>query len=368
MAESAIALLLRSTDETAEEGRLGMLAAIGDAHENPRLSGLLQALTGVAGTSREWTERLARAVASQKDAALVPVLVSRLSQREGREVVRDALVSFGRPAMDRVWRTLSDKAAARGLLVHLPNTLARFGTKAAAELLLECVETDTDGLIRYKAIRGLGRLVSANGLSLNRTRVEALSHKNLVEHFRLLALLATFDGAAPDSPGSRGVTLTERLLTGLLDDKVRQGLERAFRLLKIAHPREDIHRVQIAALSEDPRVRANAGEFLDTLLRRRAGWPLRDLLRVVTDSLSTAERVKRAAALLATSPPASRQAAVAALVQDSDPGLRALATLHAASLAGTEAQVSLGAGQDRQRSIELSTRGKGPIVPEPSHG
>ena len=366
MADGAVEEVLRSKDEAGEQGRLGMLAAIGDLPFNARLSGLLEALAGGAGTSREWTERLARAVASQRASALVPALVGRLSLREGREAVREALVSFGPAAMHYVWETLEDRSATRSLRVHLPNTLARFGTKAAAELLLQCIETETDGLVRYKAVRGLGRLVSEHGLSLSRTRVERLSYRNMVEYFRLLGLRSAFEDAAEPST-TRGATLTERLLTGLLDDKVRQSLERAFRLLKIAHPREDIHRVQIASLSGDPRVRANAGEFLDTLLRRRVDWPLRDLLRVVTDSLSTKERVKRASALLGTSPPMTCHQALATLVQDSDASLRALATLHSASLDGKVVQVSIGAGQDRERSIELSTRGAAALVTEPSH-
>jgi ATP:ADP antiporter, AAA family len=363
--DGAVQALLLSKDEAGEEGRLGMLAALGDVRPSPRLSALVEALAAVAGTSREWTERLARAVAAQGTSALVPALVSRLSLRDGREVVRDALVSFGRPAMDKVWEALRDRSATRSLRVHLPNTLARFGTKAAAELLLECIENETDGLVRYKAVRGLGRLVSEQGISLSATRVQRLSHRNMVEHFRLLALRAPFGGEADGSP--RAGTLTERLLTGLLDDKVHQSLERAFRLLKIAHPREDIHRVQIAGLSEDPRVRANAGEFLDTLLHRRIDWPLRDLLRVVTDTLSTAERVKRASTLLGTSPPRTPHQALATLVHDSDASLRALATLHMASLDGTAVQVTLGAGQDRKRSIELSTRETGSLVTEASH-
>ena len=59
--------------------------------------------------------------------------------------------------------------------------------------------------------------------------------------------------------------------------------------------------------------------------------------------------------------------ALATLVQDSDASLRALATLHSASLDGKVVQVSIGAGQDRERSIELSTRGAAALVTEPSH-
>jgi len=47
----------------------------------------------------------------------------------------------------------------------------------------------------------------------------------------------------------------------LLDDKLRQSLERTFRLLKIAHPYQDIHRVNIALTSKDLRARAKRGRI-----------------------------------------------------------------------------------------------------------
>jgi len=132
----------------------------------------------------------------------------------------------------------------RRLRVHLPNTLARFGSKSAAELLLRCIETERDGLVRYKAMRGLGRIVADRRIPMDRVRVERLAYANLVEHFRLLGLRATFTAPPPDE--ASGPSTTRFLLVGLLDDKLRQSLERTFRLLKIAHPRDDFHRVQIA--------------------------------------------------------------------------------------------------------------------------
>jgi hypothetical protein len=124
-----------------------------------------------------------------------------------------------------------------------------------------------------------------------------------------------------------------RLLCGLLDDKLRQSMERAFRLLKIGHKREDIHRVHTAALSDDPRERANAGEFLDALLARHDQQPLRELLRIVVDQATDAERVARAAVdgrrLARTRPAALRM-----LVEDSDDALAALAAQHALAVEG----------------------------------
>ena len=277
----------------------------------------------------------------------------RLVLRDTREIVRAALVSFGRPAIDEVWGTLLDPLRERRLRVHLPNTLARFGTKPAAELLLRCIETEQDGLVRYKAIRGLGRVAAQQQITMDRIRVERLAYVNLVEHFRLLGLRAPFIASPPDDVGDPATT--RYLLVGLLDDKLRQSLERTFRLLKIAHPRDDIHRVQIASQSQDSRARATAGEFLDALLRRSEQRPLRELLLVVADDLSIVDRVVRGSTLLHTEPPATRAAAVAMMVEDADGALAALASLHAATLAGKAARVAIGRGMGERPSIELST-------------
>jgi ATP:ADP antiporter, AAA family len=355
-----LAELLDRPGGSGEEARLGLLAAVVDAKRDDRLPRFLAALETRAGTSREWTEGLAKGAASQEAIALVPGLVSRLVEGEARETVRAALVSLDGPAMDEVWSALSDAARPRSLRAHLPESLARFGTRLAAERLLRCIETERDGLVRYKAIRGLGRLTADGRVVVDRARIERLSYANLVEHFRLLGLRAPLTASFGEDAGARSTT--RFLLVGLLDDKLRQSLERTFRLLKIAHPRDDIHRVQIAAQSKDSRARANAGEFLDALLRRRDQRPLRELLLLVADDLSIADRAARASALLGTTPPPAPAAAVALMAGDADAALAALASLHAATLAGKPARVAIGGGLGERPPVELSTEGASAAV------
>ena len=154
---------------------------------------------------------------------------------------------------------------------------------------------------------------------------------NLAAYFQLLGLRVALGGppATPSSSTPRRRTL---LLAGLLDDKLDHSLERAFRLLKVAHPREDIHRVYIACLSSDKRARANAGEFLDALLGRRDQQLLRDLVRLVSDDLPPEDQLTRAARLLGFTPPRSREDAVRAAIADPDIKLAALAALFAVAM------------------------------------
>jgi hypothetical protein len=318
-----------------EATRRGLLAAIADAPATRRVSALLIELADTDGgwPDAAWTELLARATVRHREPQMIPRLVARLAQRAGREAIRSALVGLGEPALDEIVRALDDGAAPRALRIHLPMTLARFGTKWAADKLLESIEGERDGRVRYRAIRALERLVVEYGIRVDRIRVERLVRSNLVSHFKLLDLRVAL-GPPPRENEERPVHHTYHLLSGLLDDKLRQTLERAFRLLKIAHPNEDLRRLYLAHVSTDRRARGQAGEFLDALLYRGNERPLRELVRLLSDDLSPGEHVARAAALLGFDRHRSRADALRSLRADADAMIATFADLYTAATEG----------------------------------
>jgi AAA family ATP:ADP antiporter len=330
--EPRIGEWLQLAGQAGEDVRLGMLAAMADAPPSPRLASLLHSLGESKTGGAESVELFARAAERQGDARVIPSLIRRLSARAGRDAVRRALVTLGEPALEAVSGALADPSLPRRLRIHLPKTLARFATRRAAERLLRSIEIESDGLVRYKSIRALGALVAQSHLPVDRLRVERLVYANVTRHFQVLGLsralvpvVATGDPPAP---------VPDRLLLGLLEDKARQALERAFFLLKIAHRQEDIRRVQVASLSDDAYARANAAEFLDALLRRRDQQSLRTLLRIVTDDLPADERLKQAQSHLHQTAVVDRDDALARLLHDADltvAGLAVLCAQHAAS-------------------------------------
>jgi AAA family ATP:ADP antiporter len=337
-ADPRIARILR--DGESDYGRLGLLAAIADAPPSGRFSSLLVALAAFKGVDgATWTELLARAAVRHHEVALIPQLVARLAQRAGRAPIRDALVALGEPALEAVAKAFEDPGVDRKVRVHIPLTLARFGTKWAADKLLEGLETGTDGQVRYKALRALGRLVAAGNVRVDRIRIERIAQTNFAAYFQLLGLRVAL--GAPPTPSHDEAGKTYALFAGLVDDKLRQSVERAFRLLKIAHPKEDIHRVYLACLSSDRRARSNASEFLDALLRRRDQEPLREIVRVFSDDLPAPEQVVRASRLLGYAPPANREEAIRAAMNDPDIKLASLAALYAVAMGdeGIEAAI-----------------------------
>jgi AAA family ATP:ADP antiporter len=180
-------------------------------------------------------------------------------------------------------------------------------------------------------------------LAVDRLRVERLAQAHLTEYFRLLGLQTRLS-VAPSAQNAAppATSTTERLLIGLLEDKIRQSLERVFRLLKIAHPDQSIHRVHVALTSKDLRAHANAAEFLDTLLSRPDQRALRRLLQILEDDLSPEQRVLRATPLLSNAPPRGRAEALDRLTLDADATVSALAVACLAESAGEPMDLEIG--------------------------
>jgi AAA family ATP:ADP antiporter len=347
--EPELAALLASS----KGARIGVLSAIADAPRAARLAGLLEAIASDRCAHASEVAVLARAAGVQRASALIPTLIAHVTLRESRSAVRAALTSFGDVALDALAAALAEPSSARALRVHLPDTVRRFGDARAAALLLDVLENDRDGLVRYKALRALGRLVAERGMALDRVRVERLAFRNLVEHFRLLGLRAHLDPHPFHMPARAvGSDPTERLLVGMLNDKLRQSLERVFRLLKIAHTYENVHGVHDAITSNDKHARANALELLDTLLSKRDQANLRRLLRIAVEEHSAAEAVARARAFIHQTPPGTRDEALDRLAHSEDATLAALAQLHVAAASGRASRVILAS---RERAgIELA--------------
>lgn len=335
------------------ESRIGLLTAVSDIGAPASTRNLLRMLTEDprVESSTELVSALASAIGRSRDASFVSWLVGHVEKSAGRSAIRAALCALGEPAFEAVVSALEDTKNPRRLRVHLPRTLSRFATRRAAEVLVDRVTHDPDGLVRYKSMRGLGRLVADHPELRPKQRViESLLHRNVLEHLRLLTLrvhVAPRDERDADEP-------TTRLLAGLLDDKMEQSLERAFRVLKIGYPEEDLHGVHTAALGKDKRQRANAAEFLDTLLAGPDHVASRTALRVVLDDLPAPERAERAARVLPNPPPRTREEALEALLDDADLMVATLATEYALRHGDVALVAAAGAARSQRPALVQS--------------
>jgi AAA family ATP:ADP antiporter len=315
-----LASMLEERGESGDAQRRVLLTAIADAAD-PRATSLVLAIA----RSRTFAHSelnmtlLARAMKALHDPRYIPYCVALLATRPAREAFRQALVAMGDEALEALEAATIDEHTERRVRTHLPRTIADFQTQRACDFLMTRLQDESDGFVRYKVLRGLGHIVAASDVKVDRRKIEKEARRNLVEHLRITALRVALDPGTVKQ-GSAAISPTEELLLDLLADKQSQALERAFRLLKIAHRREDIHRVHSASKSTDRRARSNAGEFLDTLLAGSKQRELRELFRLVVDDLEPIVRVRRAAPWVG-SYPHDRQAALAALAEDRDAGL-----------------------------------------------
>jgi AAA family ATP:ADP antiporter len=345
-----VAVIMKLPGIFGDESRRGLLDAITDAPDE-RATTLLLALAERPEIADDEgaMEQIARAMTTLKSPRFVPLGVGRLAKRVGRDAMRDALVATGEPALEALENALRDEHAERRIRLHAPQTLARFRSQRVADFLLERLESEPDGFVRFKVLRALGQLVAGTDVRTSRRRVETQALRNLEEYLRMLSFRAALGRGKPSTDDDAG-----SLLRGLIDDKVSQALARAFRLLKIAHKREDIHRAHRAALSNEPRERANAGEFLDALLARRDQQPLREILRVVVDEASDAERVARASSLMSVHV-RTEEEALAVLIDDRDETLAALAACHAVGLGVPGLREAVAQARARRPSLTATT-------------
>ncbi len=340
--DPTIAELFALEGEAGRAVKLALLEAIRD-HEDARWASVVVRLS--QEDDPEVVDQAVLSMGHLDDPRFIPILIERLALREGRASAREALVRQGDAAFEALDLALRDPATPQRLRVHLPRTLSRFRTQRAVDRLTDLLMREPRGFVRYKALRGLGRLVQVDPdapsgsaqrpLKIDREKISAEMRRNLVEHLRLLSLHAPLEAR-------EGVVLDARaegslsLVLGLLADKKKHALERAFRLLQIVHRHEDIRRTYDALRSESGRLRAQAMEFLDTLAvgRNRASAENRDgreLLRLVADDLPAAERVARAERFLRR-PPSTYEEAVHALLADPDDLLATFAAYHALDL------------------------------------
>ncbi len=225
-----------------------------------------------------------RAMREVKSPQFVQPLVQLLEQRTLRDEVRATLVAFGTSALTRLASALADPTLAHGVRRHLPNTLAAFGTPQAAAHLLRQLPRELDGMVRFKILRGLGRLRSENpGMPLDAKLLREAVDQNMSAAFRVMRWRRALELGA-EALSSRQ-TVSHDMLVALLKDKQSHTLERLFRLFNLLANDEDFLRIYRGLHSLKREARAGSRELVENLVQP----PLRrSLLTLIDDLFETA--------------------------------------------------------------------------------
>jgi hypothetical protein len=313
---------LFADDDEEHTLKLAFIEAVA-AHptpETPRILLGFARLPALAGA-------VTAALESTSDETSIDFLISRLKFADDRLSARRGLTHVGEPALRALERALYDEQLDRRVRIHVPRSISAFLSKDALAILLRAVVEHENGLVRYKALRGLEQIALETTLRIDSAPIFHELTRNSLEYLRLFSakLALTRDRAV----ASR---LESQLVIELLDDKIAQSRDRLARLLQVLHRGDDIPAIFSALVSRDARRRGRAVEFLDALIRGldRSSDQAAMLLRLVVDDLPDEQRAERAAPLVGTFQDA--RAALAALARDSDEMVSSLATRALASL------------------------------------
>jgi HEAT repeat protein len=305
------------------EGRRALAAAI-RAQPVPAFESLLLRLAD--DPDEEVQVETAAAMGTLRLPSFVPALLPMLAGSRLRPVARAALVPFGAEALGPLEEALRDEHLPQEVRRHVPRTISRFPAAAAAPPLLRQLLREEDGAVRYKILRGLGRLAAENAdLALDAAVLREATRRTLEALFRLVHWRTVLtDGAAADP---RRATPGHELLLALVRDREAHAVERLFRLLGLQFRGEDFEKIYRGLRNASAKARAGSRELLENLIRP----PLREAVLAVVDDVPDQERLRRAGALYEARP-LSYEALLALLIEEPHETVRCLAIYHVGEL------------------------------------
>ncbi len=265
-----------------------------------------------------------RAMREVRSPNFVASLIALQAERALRDDARAALVALGPIALSRLAAALRDGTIAHDVRRHVPGAIAAFGSAQAAEIMVQRLPVEPDGMIRYKLIQALGRLRSEHpGVPISGTILHQSITQTLSAGFSLLRWRQAIEHGAV-SHAARQTAVHDVIVT-LLRDKQGHALDRLLRLLALQTNNDDFARINRGLQSDRRETRAGSRELVEHLVLP----PLRERVLELVDDLYDAAPAHR------DSSPASVDAydgVLRELIQSGNESLSSLAAWHAAEL------------------------------------
>jgi len=310
-------------DSGTREARLALALAVRDRPTEEFTDALLAL---VAVDDEEIELAALSAMREVRSPEFIAPLIERLARRTTRRAARMALAAIGPPALIELGTALRRGELPIDVRKHIPRTIRQFEPERAAAILLGRLADESDGVVRYKILRSLGRLRANNpSLPLDRTVLIGAAEQTLTAGFRALAWRVALESGGTAKPAR--ATPVQALLLGFLTDKETQAIERLFRVLGLLHPTEDFKRLHRALRGNDRGARSSSRELLENLVSA----PLRDPILAIVDDLPDRERLAHAGPF-APEPAGDYEESLHAMLGQRNAPLRALAVYHIGEL------------------------------------
>lgn len=260
-----------------------------------------------------------KAMRSIGDPVFIEPLSLLLAHRPLRAEAASALVALGTRALIGLGTELSDKSLPHAVRRHIPRTIAAFGTPQAAATLLRHLLEESDGMIRFKVLRALGRMRTVNSaLLLEAKTITQIIDQNLASAYRYMRWKHLLMNRTADVPAEW--IEYHRLLIDLLGDKEAHTLQRLFRLLNLRANDDEFLRIYRGLQSSRREARASSRELIEHMVE-----PLlaRRIMTIIDDLYEPAARPRQ------VSPREARKSWEDTLGELFDSGIESLSSLAA---------------------------------------
>jgi len=286
-------------------------------------------------------------MAKIKSPSFLPKLLLMLGQREVRNETRAALLEYGEEALRMLDAALADTRVPRPVRRQIPHTIIQFAPDQAALVLQQHLLQQSDGLIRFKILRALGRIVADHpAVAFDKAVLQQATRRAIDDVVELLYWRINL-GRGVAAQRQR-LTPGHSLIVLLLRDKERHAVERVFRLLGLTFRDEDLRSIHRGLTNANPKVRASSRELLENLLAP----PLRESVIGLVDDVADERRLAAVRPDLARTP-IEYDALVTLLGDGRRQTLRSLARYHEREL-GLTPHVRSEARESRETGVFAS--------------
>lgn len=289
-------LLLHGDEELKEEARSALEELMSDEHASVRAEAA-NALGGIDDGGlhlllvqllydRE-PEVVRSAIGSVRRGAqggvpsplFVPILISLLRDRRLKHAAREALVAMGDGVIPALVHFMNDAGEQIWVRRGLPKTIAAFGSRAAFDTLFDALEGAQDLLLRSKIVEALAKAPPGYVSSkLVDRALEGECRRYSKAMVRLVGLSSPDDYRLSGARWEWLPGVRTSLLQRFLDEQRLEHLRNCFRLLGIGGRQDDLGVARERLLSDNPKGRAKALEYLDNTLDGSRRQRLMDLI------------------------------------------------------------------------------------------
>ncbi len=263
------------------------LAALADAIGRRRAIDLEDVLLRIADhPSVEVKIEAGRALAALATERSLDKLVGLLGSESTRARARRSLIEVGESGLSALIRAWRAPTSSQRIRWQLPAAIVAFEPEQAVATLLELMEGEWDGMLRYRAIRAIEIIAKQNPeLRFDRSVLTRSVEATIARCYRYIDRRLSLERGADEDSSRR--TPGHALLAQILADKEQNAVERVFRLLGLAYPTEDFDSIYRGIDSQKASQLQNSLELVENILSP----PLRGAVAGLIDDLPPALRL-----------------------------------------------------------------------------